>query len=179
MAFVFGILAAPVVSRLLSKSWDNYEAAMDRVGPNAICIAISLVVVYLAFPSRPNLADQVDNGSPVKAVEFIKTHHLSGNMLNTFVDGGFLIWALPEHPVFVDGRADIFEWTGVLREFGEWAMLQSDPNGLLDKYHISFCLLERGAPMAHVLPLMHNWKEVYSDKSSVIFERADVTGPPR
>lgn len=179
MAFVFGILAAPVVSRLLSKSWDNYEAAMDRIGPNAIFIAISVVAVYLAFPSRPNLANQVDNGSPVEAVEFIKAHHLSGNMLNTFVDGGYLIWALPEHPVFLDGRADIFEWTGVLREFGEWAMLQSDPNWLLDKYHIDFCLLQRGAPMAHVLPLMHNWKEVYSDKSSVIFERADLTGPAR
>jgi hypothetical protein len=177
MAFVFGILAAPVVSRLLSKSWDSYDAATDRVAPNAICIAIAFVVLFAAFPSRQNLVKQVNDGSPVKAVDFIKAHHLSGNMLNTFPDGGYLIWVLPEHPVFVDGRADVFEWTGVLREFGQWAMLQSDPNTLLDKYHVDFCLLERDAPMAHVLPLMHNWKEVYSDQSAVIFERATAARP--
>ena len=32
-------------------------------------------------------------------------------MLNEYVYGGYLIWAAPENPVFVDGRADIFEWT--------------------------------------------------------------------
>jgi hypothetical protein len=177
MAFVFGILAAPVISRLLSKSWESYDAATDRVAPNAVCIALAVLATFVAFPSRENLSKQVANGSPVGAVEFIKAHHLSGNMLNTFVDGGYLIWAMPEHPVFVDGRADVFEWTGVLREFGEWAMLQSPPNVLPDKYHISFCLLERDAPMAQVLPLMHDWKEVYSDKSSVIFLRTDDARP--
>lgn len=177
MAIVFGILAAPVVSRLFSKSWENYEAGKDRPATNAVLIAIALAAVFVAFPSRQNLLKQVDEGSPVKAVDYIKAHHLSGNMMNTFVDGGYLIWALPEHPVFVDGRADIFEWTGVLKEFGQWAMLQSDPNTLLDKYHIGFCLLERTSPMAYVLPLMHNWKEVYSDDSSVIFVRMDGGAP--
>jgi hypothetical protein len=38
-------------------------------------------------------------------------------------------------------------------------------------------LLERDAPMAQVLPLMHDWKEVYSDKSSVIFLRTDDARP--
>jgi hypothetical protein len=98
-------------------------------------------------------------------------------MLNTFGDGGYLIWALPEHPVFVDGRADVFEWTGVLSEFGRWATLQSDPNTLLDKYHVQFCLLERDSPMAYVLPLLRNWKEVYSDSSSVIFVRSAAASP--
>jgi hypothetical protein len=95
-------------------------------------------------------------------------------MLNTFVDGGYLIWALPEHPVFIDGRADIFEWTGVLKDFGEWATLQTDPNQLLNKYHIGFCLLENDSPMAYVLLLMPNWKKVYSDQKSVIFVRTDA-----
>ncbi|HEX5235159.1 MAG TPA: hypothetical protein VFW25_07520 [Silvibacterium sp.] len=174
MVFVFGVLAAPVVSRLLARSWDGYDASTDRRLPNAVFIALAVTAVFLAFPSRLNLANQVDEGSPAKAVEYIKTNRLSGNMLNTFGDGGYLIWTLPEHPVFVDGRADVFEWTGVLGEFGRWATLQSEPNALLEKYHVGFCLLERDAPMARVLPLMRNWKEVYSDDASVIFVR---TGP--
>lgn len=171
LVFVFGILAAPVVARLLSSFWDGYDAEKDRPAPNLIFLAVVALALFLGFPSRQALAEQVTNGNPVKAVAYIKSHPLSGNMLNFYSDGGYLIWAMPEHPVFIDGRADLYEWAGVLREYGEWATLQSDPNLLLNKYHIGFCLLERGSPMTFVLPLMPEWKQVYSDDSSVIFVR--------
>ena len=171
MLFVFGILAAPIVTRLLSNSWDGYDAAKDRPLPNAAMIALALLTVFWGFPNRPYLAAQVNQNSPVKAVEFIKANHLSGRMLNEYVYGGYLIWTAPEHPVFVDGRGDVFEWTGVLGEFGQWATLQSDPNILLDKYGIDFCLLAHDSPMVHVLPLLHDWKLVYTDNASVIFVR--------
>jgi hypothetical protein len=176
MLFAFGILAAPVVSRLLSSCWDGYDAARDFPLPNAILISMSMLIAVWGFPGRQNLVNQVNNGSPVRAVEFIQTHHLSGPMLNDYIYGGYLIWALPEHPVFVDGRSDIFEWTGVLAEFGKWAMLQSNPNTLLDKYGIDFCLLARTSPMAHVLPLLPNWKTIYSDNMSTIFVRTSDVG---
>jgi hypothetical protein len=171
MLFVFGILAAPILSRMLATSWDNYDPETDRIVPNVVMITAALLVAFWAFPNSSNLTTQAEQGNPVGAVNFIKTNHLSGAMLNAYTYGGYLIWAMPEHPVFVDGRGDVFEWTGVLREFGQWAMLQTDPNQLLDKYRIQFCLLERGSPMTFVLPLMRNWKSVYSDNNSVIFVR--------
>jgi hypothetical protein len=172
MVFVFGILAAPILSRMLSTSWDNYNAEEDRPLPNAIFLAASLLVAFLAFPSQRALARQVDEQSPVKAVEFIKAHHLSGPMLNDYIYGGYLIWAAPEHPDFVDGRAEVFEETGILGEFGRWATLQSDPRSLLDKYKINFCLLTPQSPMTFVLPLLHDWTPIYSDNNSVIFMRS-------
>jgi hypothetical protein len=171
MVFVFGILGAPVLSRLLSASWEGYDAEHDRPVPNAILIAVSLVTVVLAFPRQRALAKQVDELSPVAAVKFMKTNNLSGRMLNEYLYGGYLIWAMPEHPVFVDGRADVFEATGVLADLTQWATLQSDPNELLNKYKIDFCLLSRESPMATVLPLLPNWTAVYSDNNSVIFVR--------
>jgi hypothetical protein len=172
MTFAFGILAAPVLSRLLSTAWDNYDAKADRPLPNAVVIAASLLAAVLAFPNRQFLSKQVEEQSPVKAVGFIDTHHLSGRMLNEYVYGGYLIWAAPKHPVFVDGRADVFEWTVVLGDFESWAMLQVDPNILLDKYKIDFCLLSKQSAIARVLPLLHGWKIIYSDERSVIFVRA-------
>ena len=170
MLFVFGILAAPVVSRLLADEWDNYYIEQDRPVPNLVLIAASLLTMFLAFPSSQALGTQVETQSPVKAVEFIKADQLSGNMLNEYVFGGYLIWAMPEHPVFVDGRSDVFEETGVLKVFADWATLQSDPANLLDKYNIRFCLLARQSPMAKVLPLL-GWTAVYSDTNSTIFIR--------
>jgi hypothetical protein len=92
-------------------------------------------------------------------------------MLNSYGFGGYLIWALPEQPVFIDGRADLYEWAGVLGEFSKWATLQDDPNALLDKYKIDFCVLERESPMARVLPVLNGWKVIYSDDLSIIFAR--------
>jgi hypothetical protein len=179
MVFVFGILAAPIVSRLLSFSWENYDAKQDRPLINALFLAASLSAAFWGFPSPQYLASQAEQESPVKAVEFLKSHHLSGNMLNEYVYGGYLIWAAPEHPVFVDGRADVFDWTGVLGEFGKWATLQSDPNELLDKYQVNFCLLGRDSPMARVLPLLPGWKTVYSDNLAVIVMRTAAGSAPK
>jgi len=171
MLFVFGILAAPILSRQFSDLWDGYDEQTDRPGLNAAMIAVALIVVWFAFPSRWNLEEQVAATSPVHAVEFIKANHLSGPMLNDHAFGGYLIWAAPEHPVFLDGRTDVFEWTGVFGEFGNWATLRSDPDGLLKKYSISFCLLNPESPMVRVLPLLPDWKVIYSDSNSVILAR--------
>jgi hypothetical protein len=171
MLFVFGILAAPILSRSLATLWEDYNREQDRPAINVAFIATSLLAILWAFPTQQALSKQVEEQSPVKAVEFIKSKHLSGPMLNEYVYGGYLIWAAAEHPVFVDGRADVFEWTGVLGEFEKWATLQSDPNALLDKYGIDFCLLARNSPMAVVLPMLHDWTIVYSDGNSVVLMR--------
>ena len=51
-------------------------------------------------------------------------------MLNEYVYGGYLSWALPEQKVFIDGRADVYAWTGVFEDYGAWATLREDPNRL-------------------------------------------------
>jgi hypothetical protein len=174
MLIVFGILAGPILSRQLSKLWEGYDAENDRPALNAAFIAVALVVAYVGFPNKANLQQQVEDASPVKALEFARANHLRGPMLNDHGYGGYLLWAAPEYPVFLDGRTDVFEWTGVLREFGNWATLQSDPNALLEKYKIGFCLLDRTSPMARVLPLLPGWKLVYSDNNAVIIARTST-----
>jgi hypothetical protein len=179
LVFAFGILAALILSRLLSAFWEGYNAEQDHPLPNALFLVASLLIAFLAFPRQPALARQVDEKSPVKAVEYLKTNHLSGPMLNEYVYGGYLIWAAPEYPVFVDGRADVFEQTGVLAEFGRWATLQTDPRQLLDNYKINFCLLARKSPMAFVLPFLPGWAVIYSDSNSIIFMRIAATPEPK
>ncbi len=171
MMFVFGILAAPVVCRLVADTWDRYDPARDRILPNAIMLALATVVLFFSFPRPPNLEAQVEKGNPVDAVDFLKASGLTGRLLNQYVYGGYLIWSAPARKVFIDGRGDVFEWTGVLQEYGRWATLQTDPRQLLDKYRISICMLAPDAPMARVLALLPGWNEVYKDDLAVIFAR--------
>jgi hypothetical protein len=172
MLFVFGILSAPILCRMLSDLWEEYDAARDRPLLNSVFIVLSLLVAVWAFPSRRALAQQVEAANPVKAVNFLREHHVSGRMLNEYVYGGYLIWAAPEYPVFVDGRADVYEWTGVLPDYTRWATLQEEPNALLDKYKVDLCLLSKNSPMARVLPLMPDWKIAYADTQAIILIHA-------
>lgn len=172
--FAFGILVAPILSRQIAGLWENYDANKDHIWPNAILMVGSLMIAFFSFPGTANLQAQVEKDSPFKAVEFLKSHHIPGPMLNDYMYGGYLIWAAPEYPVFVDGRSDVYEWSGVLLQFGQWAMLQADPQLLLHKYNINFCLLQPDSPMVRVLRLLPGWNMIYSDDNSVIFSRRSV-----
>jgi hypothetical protein len=175
MLLVFGVLGSPVLCRLLANAWSPYQPARDHMAPNAILMLISLCIVGLAFPTSNQLRLLVKQANPEKAVEFIRHAGLSGRMLNEYAYGGYLIWTLPEHKVFIDGRSDVYAWTGVLDEYGAWATLQTDPTLLLDKYRIEFCLISQSAPMSHVLQYLPGWKRLYSDELSIIFARSNGT----
>ena len=176
MVFLFGILAAPVISRILSTLWDGYDFARDRRLPNMALVGLAACTVVLNFPSAQNLREQVKQGNPEGALAFIRSAHLTGPMFNDYSYGGYLIWAAPEHKVFIDGRFDMFEAAGVQTEYGKWANLRTDPTVLLDKYHIRFCLLPRGTAMTQVIPHLRGWQQVYADKIAVVFARTDITG---
>ncbi len=171
MVFVFGILAAPVLCRLLSDTWEAYDPARDHRLPNLFMIVLSLVAIGMGFPRLNELEQQVRQGNPVRAVEFLQSSGMSGRMLNEYVYGGYLIWSAPEHKVFIDGRADVYDWTGVLQDFAVWATLQQQPEVLLKKYRIDFCLLQRQSAMSRVFPYIPGWKMVYTDDVSNIFAK--------
>ena len=99
LVFVFGIVAAPILCRMLSALWPAYAPEQDHPWANALLLGLSVVMIYAAFPSRADLAVQVERQSPVGAVEYIHSHHLTGAMLNEYVFGGYMIWAAPDHPV--------------------------------------------------------------------------------
>jgi len=177
MLIVFGILAVPVLCRLVTTSWIRYKPSRDRVLLNAVVITLALWGMVQQFPSSRALTEQVNKANPVKALNFIRHAGISGRMLNDYNYGGYLIWAAPERKVFVDGRGDVYEWTGVLGDYFRWSQLQEDPKALLNKYRIDYCLLSREMPISRVMQLLPGWREVYSDRSSVVFVRSNGSRP--
>lgn len=173
MLFVFGILAAPLVSRLLSGAWERYDPRRDHRIANSVVMLASIALMFAVFPTRAQLQQQVATTSPVRAVDFIRRTGLKGPMLNDYGFGGYLIWALPEEKVFIDGRGDVYDWTGVFGEMARWALLQEDPTLLLNRYAINYCLLAKTAPMAQALPFLPGWKRIYADDLAVIFVRTE------
>ena len=170
MLFVFGIVVSPVLCQVLAPMLER-DGKRDHPIANGLFLCAFLAAIVWAFPTPTDLQRQVTKLSPAGAVDYIRRTKLSGPMLNEYVFGGYLIWALPEEKVFIDGRGDIFDWTGVLPEYGRWATLQEDPAILLDKYKVRFCLISKDAPTTHVLPYLPGWRKVYSDDVAAVFAR--------
>jgi hypothetical protein len=170
LLFVFGIVVSPVLSGVLAPLLGR-DGKREHPIANGLLMAAFLVTVVCVFPGRAAIQQQIRKTSPTGAVDYIRRTGLSGPMLNDYVFGDYLIWALPEEKVFVDGRGDVFDWVGVLAEYGRWATLAEDPNILLDKYRIRLCLLSQNTAMTRVLPYLSGWKRVYSDDVSAIYVR--------
>ncbi len=90
--------------------------------------------------------------------------------MNEYGWGGYLIWSLgPNHKVFIDGRADIYDYGGVLSDYMSMTLLKPKTLSLLRKYGVEACLLQRDAPLVTLLAALPEWEEVYSDELSVIY----------
>jgi len=171
MVFLFGIVAGPILSRLLADAWDRYDPERDRIWPNAVLMLLAAVAVVVAFPDAANIQKQIEKGNPTQAVDFLRRSGLSGRMLNNYGYGGYLIWAAPERKVFIDGRADVYEPAGVLLDYMRFMSLDIEPQTILDKYKLDFCLVAHDDPISKVLPLIPGWHKVYGDGQAVVFSR--------
>jgi hypothetical protein len=91
-------------------------------------------------------------------------------MLNFYLWGGYLGWNDRNVKVFIDGRSDIFEYEGILRDYLDLLSVK-EPKSILDKYHIRYVLFPVAEPLTYVLEHDPEWKVVYRDQLSVMLER--------
>ena len=90
--------------------------------------------------------------------------------MNYYLWGGYLNWKDPNLKVFVDGRADIFEYNGVFKDYLS-LLLMDNADSILDKYKARYVLMPIHEPFAHFMEHNSQWKTVYRDELSVLFER--------
>jgi hypothetical protein len=176
-AIVFAILFAPLLAALLERWVTPYNPAIDKYALNAVLILVMVITWVRYFPSRVDLEHEVAANFPVHAVRYLQQHPLSGRMLNSYGYGGYLIWAgEPANGVFIDGRADLYEHTGVLTDYRRIIGLAPDTQQLLRKYDIQSCLIEPGTPLTTFLAADSGWTRVYGDDLAELYVRGENPG---
>ena len=109
----------------------------------------------------------MDDQYPVQAISYLQAHPPQGPIVNYYLWGGYLNWKDPDLKVFVDGRADIFEYSGVFKDYLDLLMLDA-PGPILDKYGARYVLFPRHDPFTRYMQNDPKWKTVYSDQLSVL-----------
>jgi hypothetical protein len=162
---------APVAAGLLARWLPPYHRKKDHFYLNAAIMASVVAAIIWYFPKTSDLEKAVDQIYPVRAVQYLRQHPVHAPMFNEYGFGGFLVGQLPELPVFIDGRGDLYERAGIFGEYIEVADLKPAAFRILDQHHIQACLLHRKDALSTALGAMPGWELRYSDALTAIYVR--------
>jgi hypothetical protein len=113
------------------------------------------------------------SGYPMGAVDYLKTHHLEGNLFNQYDWGGYLINQLyPEYRVFIDGRTDVYG-DALVAQYAAIEGLQPGWQQALARYDIRLVLVSRDTILAAALVDDPSWRELYAGPTERLFARVD------
>jgi len=191
------ILSTIIAFRMTRDSWVACIPALAIIGDRQVSVAqegtgkqfprfafaagtavatflMFLVVTWDSKVSNTTLNKLVAASFPVNACAFVRAQSLPGPIYNDMNWGGFLIWALPERPVSIDNRTDLYG-DEVLSRFylvqsgaQDW---RSDP----DLNAAQVVLLNRRIQLANLLSQDQRFHLIYQDAIADVFIRI----PPR
>jgi hypothetical protein len=170
LLLIFVPFCAPLLAVILSHWIPPYEPGKDKYALNAILMIAVVAGVARFFPSRTQLESRVAQHWPVKAVQYLKQHPAPRPMYNNLRYGGYLIYALDgRNKVFIDGRNDIYERTGVFADYVSIGRVKPNAFFLLRAYNVQSCFIEPQEALATLLAASPQWQKVYADNLIAIF----------
>jgi hypothetical protein len=168
----FGVVAMPVLAagfgrlRPASKPGEGTGAPRWATAMLAVLLVLPVVLIQPWFrQGQPLLVE-----TPITAAEHLRAHP-GGRLFNEKGYASYLIWALPEQPVFIDTRLEMYplELVEDYRAISEgWNALE-----LLDRYGADRVLLSRQsqAKLSQVLAGSGLWQREYVDSEAEIWRR--------
>jgi hypothetical protein len=191
---VFAIVVTPILAQHLtlwlrevrdSSLLTRYRRICDNVteinaGADGRLLVIGVSVMLLVVMAKPRAVggepilatELLTNRFPVAAVQFLRQNPAAvhGEMFNDYGWGGYLILALPEHKVFVDGRND-FYGPELIQDFDTLNRAHLGWEDILRKYKVDWTILPRAHPLNELLALHKDWSLSYTDEVAAIYSR--------
>jgi hypothetical protein len=167
-----GIVFCPMLAEEFTFTGRD-KPEIDKPLLNAAIIAVVLVLMATHIPSEQQVKKEFDTGDlgyPAGAVAYLHAHPAQGAVFNDFNWGGYLIWNLPQQPVFIDTRTDVFEETGLYRQYFDLLSLKTR----IESYNngeLRYVLLPPKSPLVNLLERLPTWRVEYQDDTSVLIHR--------
>lgn len=163
------VVLAPFVAALAPAALGRAVASSPSFPRGlAACLVGAAVVAggaaaAAAAPRAPDLA-----AYPVAALPALG--RVSGNLLNEYDWGGFLIREAPGHPTFIDGRGALLFAPAVLADFQRATQVRPGYRDVLARHDIRLALLKPGRPLVEVLR-DDGWRVLAEDETFVLLQR--------
>ncbi|HEX3252541.1 MAG TPA: hypothetical protein VHS05_24090 [Pyrinomonadaceae bacterium] len=148
----------------------------ERANRMALMLSVMFLVPLIAFAAKLK-ATVFDEWRqevlkvPLSAVAYLKDNQITGN---TFTDpniwGGYVIWALPSNPVYIDGRIDMYgdqfvkDYLNIIWNGADWR----EP---FNRYGVRVVIIEPKSALSRELLASGQWSRVFEDNVAVVFVR--------
>jgi hypothetical protein len=150
-----------------SRAWWEHASC-------AVVVTAILVLAALRLPHQDSLQARVSQSFPVKACDFIRDHALPQPLFNEYTWGSFLTWYLPEYPLAIDSRVELY---GDELTAGYFKVIAGGER--LDAYaalgNAQTLLLQKQSGMVKALTtlpaLSSQYRLAYSDDLAAVFTR--------
>jgi hypothetical protein len=185
---VFAIVATPVLSHhlnvwLADHGWQiKLRRRMSRTTliinwTLLVLIALAGVVKIAAALNEKTVREAQEDRFPVELAEYLHETPPPGHMFNSYNWGGYLMFAAPNVPVYVDGRTDLYD-DEFLRQYLDIVFIRDGWQAALDAQDIGFVAIEGNSVLATMLrTLPDEWREqLFDDERSALFVRVTPDG---
>jgi hypothetical protein len=155
---------APAEARDPEPSWADLAMVS---GGAALLLLFAAPIVH--FDAR-GIDRAISADFPVNAINFLRRQSFSGPLYNNLNWGGFLMWYLPELPVAVDGRNDLY---GDDMDKIFYESQSAFPSYATDPYlgESRLVILDSKLPLAKILTIDSRFQMVYHDDIATVFVR--------
>lgn len=150
---LWAIISAPFIACYIEAAKNDILGRLRKMplrgGSPGGAVPALLAVSFIALLAYSFIGSDMRAGSwgrgvkdkifPEKAIRFIESNGVGGNMFNTYEFGGYLIWrTYPERKVYLDGRADVYP--ELLMDEAELA--RRGFVNLAEKYGINYAIID-------------------------------------
>ena len=157
--------------------WANAIQRVESTLPGWPLVLVGLVLLTAGAlrEAKNGTYAFAEDVFPVAAVDHLRESGFvpPGPVYNEFIWGGYLLYAWPEIPVFIDGQTD-FYGEELTREYRDIRFIQPGWRESLARRGVKWILVPPDAPLAAALPLLEDWELIYSDSTAVAWL---YTGP--
>ncbi|MBS2030094.1 MAG: hypothetical protein JST54_19485 [Deltaproteobacteria bacterium] len=147
------------------------RTALQVLATAVATLGFSVLVAAVLAQREPQLEKALAQSFPLAATDRIRSAGWPGPLYNDFNWGGFLIWKLPEHPVSMDGRTNVYTDPEIARHLRTWRGQASpaDWDPRLQAARVVLAPLD--APLTAQLRKSDAFQLAYEDAISAVFVR--------
>ncbi len=174
---LFAIAAVPIATfhcdiALARRGWSIQRRSRET--PQRALVNLGLIglvawgaLLHLQYVTNHYQVEKaVSLNFPLDAVRHLNGISLEDNLFNSYNWGGYLMYMGGPHPVFIDGRTDLYH--DLLADY-VIAVGASSWTEIFEQWDISIALIETSSYLAAQLSAASDWRRQYADDLASVF----------
>jgi len=151
---------------------EQHESWLELVGVAAVVLVLLTMFTRGTNFNERELDRAISGTYPVNAVNYLRRSPVPGPLYNNLNWGGFLMWYMPDYPVAIDGRNDLY---GDELDKLFYASQSADSGYTTDPYlnESGVVILDSTLPLAKILTIDPRFELIYRDQIATVFARRE------